>query len=187
MIRRGLMVIAKILQNLANNIFFGKEAYMVVLNKFLEENITNVTRFLSEIIVSSTSLRFYVFNMQLKKNPTPEEDGDQWVGNASDETHVIVLHRFFVKHADKIGRELLSLSKPSQDGVVAAASGKQAWDELCALLVDLKSPLEAPSPSTLASDLHEGYRQLMARYSRRDTQSVQDIFVEAGVPPVCLR
>lgn len=50
-IRRGLMVIAKILQNLANNIFFGKEAYMVVLNKFLEENIANVTRFLSEIIV----------------------------------------------------------------------------------------------------------------------------------------
>ena len=50
-IRRGLMVIAKILQNLANNIFFGKELYMVVLNKFLEENIANVTRFLSEIIV----------------------------------------------------------------------------------------------------------------------------------------
>ena len=52
-IRRGLMVIAKVLQNLANNIFFGKEAYMVVLNKFLEENIANVTRYLSEIIVVS--------------------------------------------------------------------------------------------------------------------------------------
>jgi hypothetical protein len=51
-IRRGLMVVAKIIQNLANNIFFGKEAHMVVLNNFLEDNIVNVTRFLSEINVS---------------------------------------------------------------------------------------------------------------------------------------
>ncbi|KAF8638594.1 hypothetical protein AX17_002135 [Amanita inopinata Kibby_2008] len=165
-IRRGLMVIAKVLQNLANNIFFGKEAYMVVLNKFLEENITNVTRFLSEII----------------KNATPEDDSDQWLGNTSDDTDVIVLHRFFVKHADKIGRELLSLSKTSYDGVPSAASGKRAWDELCALLVDLKSPFEAPSPSPLLSDSHDGYKQLMARYARRDTQSVKDVFVETGVP-----
>jgi neurofibromin 1 len=49
--RRGLMVVGKILQNLANNIFFGKEAYMTVLNKFLEGQIANVTRFLSEIHV----------------------------------------------------------------------------------------------------------------------------------------
>lgn len=51
-LRRGLMVIAKIIQNLANNIFFGKEAHMVALNSFLEDNIVNVTRFLSEVNVS---------------------------------------------------------------------------------------------------------------------------------------
>jgi hypothetical protein len=50
---RGLKVIAKIIQNLANNIFFGKEAHMTVFNNFLEDNITNVTRFLSEMHVSS--------------------------------------------------------------------------------------------------------------------------------------
>ena len=54
-IRRGLMVIAKIIQNLANNIFFGKEAYMVVLNPFLRQNIVNVTKFLSELNVSPSS------------------------------------------------------------------------------------------------------------------------------------
>lgn len=54
-IRRGLMVIAKIIQNLANNIFFGKEAYMVVLNPFLQQNIVNVTKFLSELNVSPSS------------------------------------------------------------------------------------------------------------------------------------
>lgn len=46
------MVVAKIIQNLANNIFFGKEAHMTRLNKFLEVNIAGVTRFLSELNVS---------------------------------------------------------------------------------------------------------------------------------------
>ena len=50
-LRRGLMVIAKIIQNLANNIFFGKEAHMTILNKFLQGNIANITRFLSEMHV----------------------------------------------------------------------------------------------------------------------------------------
>lgn len=51
-VRRGLMVIAKVIQNLANNTFFGKEAYMMIFNQFLEDNIANVTRFLSEMHVS---------------------------------------------------------------------------------------------------------------------------------------
>lgn len=50
--RRGLMVIAKVIQNLANNIFFGKEAHMVPLNEFLGDHIVKVTRFLNDIVVS---------------------------------------------------------------------------------------------------------------------------------------
>lgn len=45
------MVIAKIIQNLANNILFGKELHMVILNDFLKDNIVTVTKFLSEINV----------------------------------------------------------------------------------------------------------------------------------------
>ena len=51
-IRRGLKVIAKVIQNLANNIFFGKEQHMVPLNDFLHDNIVNVTRYLNDIVVS---------------------------------------------------------------------------------------------------------------------------------------
>lgn len=50
--RRGLMVIAKVIQNLADNIFFGKEAHMVPLNEFLGDHIVKVTRFLNDIVVS---------------------------------------------------------------------------------------------------------------------------------------
>jgi hypothetical protein len=73
-IRRGLMVIAKVFQNLANNIFFGKEAHMVSMNKFLEDNILVVTRFLTSLnvgtslpFVSVVRLKFSVRNMSLPK------------------------------------------------------------------------------------------------------------------------
>lgn len=47
-LRRGLMLVAKIIQNLANNVSFGKEGYLVVLNPFLEENVRKITQYLSE-------------------------------------------------------------------------------------------------------------------------------------------
>jgi neurofibromin 1 len=51
--RRGLLLIAKIIQNLANNVLFGaKEPYMFPLNDFLAHHIYDVTGFLREISVS---------------------------------------------------------------------------------------------------------------------------------------
>lgn len=52
--RRGLLLIAKIIQNLANNVLFGtKEPYMFPLNLFLVQNIHVVMGFLREISVSN--------------------------------------------------------------------------------------------------------------------------------------
>jgi hypothetical protein len=96
-----------------------------------------------------------------------------------------VLHRFFDKHADKIGKELLSLSKPSGEGDPSTINGKRAWDGLCALLVDLGSPLEVPRPSPLPCADHKEYLDLMARYAKRDTAPVEEIFLETSVPAVC--
>jgi neurofibromin 1 len=54
--RRGLLLIAKIIQNLANNILFGtKEPYMFPLNPFLVQNIHLVIGFLREVSVSKSS------------------------------------------------------------------------------------------------------------------------------------
>ncbi len=51
--RRGLLLIAKVIQNLANNVLFGaKEPYMFPLIDFLTDNIYKVTTFLREISVS---------------------------------------------------------------------------------------------------------------------------------------
>lgn len=88
-----------------------------------------------------------------------------------------MLHRFFDKHADKIGKELLSLSKPSIEGDPSAISGKRAWDGLCALLVDLGPPLEVPRPSLLSCHEHREYQDLMLRFANRDTKQVEEIFL----------
>lgn len=49
-IRRALLLITKVIQNLANNAMFGnKEPHMKVLNTFLSEKILPVSKFLSDL------------------------------------------------------------------------------------------------------------------------------------------
>lgn len=50
-LRQGLMMIAKIIQTLANNVLFGREVHMSILNSFLESKIMEVLKFLSELSV----------------------------------------------------------------------------------------------------------------------------------------
>lgn len=57
--RRGLLLIAKVVQNLANNVLFGvKEPYMYPLNDFLTKNIYKVTTFLREVSVRVITVLF---------------------------------------------------------------------------------------------------------------------------------
>jgi hypothetical protein len=163
--RRGLMVITKIIQNLANNIFFGKEQHMMCLNAFLQDNIVNVTKYLSEL-------------NKYSETSSDNEDEDEWLGATPDETDVVVLHRYFEKHADKIGKELLSHSKTNPDLDTMAVPGKRAWDQLCALLVDLGPSPEPPRLSSLNSSVHPEYKELMARFAHRNTDEVSHLFAK---------
>jgi neurofibromin 1 len=89
-----------------------------------------------------------------------------------------VLHRFLDRHADKIGKELLSMSRPAPEGDASALDGKRAWDDLCALLVDLGSPVAVPQlPVQDMSELRE-YSDLMNRYNDQSTTSVEKFFLE---------
>ena len=55
-VRRALLLITKVIQNLANNVTFGnKEPHMKVLNGFLAENIRQVSKFLSEMAAKPRS------------------------------------------------------------------------------------------------------------------------------------
>jgi hypothetical protein len=113
-----------------------------------------------------------------------EKDSHDWRGVTYDDTDTIVLHRFFSKHADKVGKELLSFMKPSSEGDPSAINGKRAWDTLCSALVDLGQPIEVPRLSVLSSSGHREYLDLVSRYDRTDVTAVRDIFVEAGAGKV---
>ena len=118
-----------------------------------------------------------------KYTPAPGEEEEEWTGAPHDDTDTIVLHRFFDKHADKVGKELLSVHKaPAEGGESAALAGKRAWDSICTALVDLGQPIDVPRHSPLTSAQHTDFRELMSRYSRRSTASVRDLFVETYTP-----
>ena len=50
--RRGLVLVTKMLQNLANGVYFtDKEEYMTVLNPFVKHNLQLVKRFFTQLSV----------------------------------------------------------------------------------------------------------------------------------------
>jgi len=191
-LRQGLMIIAKIIQTLANNILFGREAHMSVLNPFLQAKIMEVFKFLSELSVR-VEFEFFISwlpnSIIQRYSPSPsdeEKDSHEWKSITYDDTDTIVLHRFFSKHADKVGKELLSFMKPSAEGDPSAINGKRAWDALCSALVDLGQPIEVPRLSAMSSSEHREYLDLVARYDRADVTAVRDIFVETSVGKVVI-
>ncbi|RGP58813.1 neurofibromin 1 [Fusarium longipes] len=89
--RRGLLLIAKVIQNLANNVLFGaKEPYMFPLNDFLTQNIYHVTTFLREISVPPH---------QLEAHGSTE---------SFDFGSCVALHRFLYDHWDHVRQTLVS-------------------------------------------------------------------------------
>ena len=191
-LRQGLMIIAKIIQTLANNILFGREAHMSILNPFLQAKIMEVFKFLSELSVriEFEFLISWLPNSTIQRySPSTsdeEKDSHEWKSITYDDTDTIVLHRFFSKHADKVGKELLSFMKPSAEGDPSAINGKRAWDALCSALVDLGQPIEVPRLSAMSSSEHREYLDLVARYDRADVTAVRDIFVETSVGKVVI-
>ncbi|KAG5929992.1 hypothetical protein E4U42_003545 [Claviceps africana] len=92
--RRGLLLIAKIIQNLANNVLFGtKEPYMFPLNPFLVQNIHIVTGFLREISVPL------------------QQDVETTRENIVDFGSCVSLHRFLYDHWDHLRQTLISKEK----------------------------------------------------------------------------
>ena len=112
------------------------------------------------------------------------DESDEWLGTTVDDTDTIVLHRFFSKYNDKIGKELLSQAKPIDEDDSVAMEGREAWGTLCTALVDIGDPLEVPQLSRLPCSDHEGYIDLMTRYVHRNSDSIREIFVETSMPQV---
>ncbi|RCI08274.1 hypothetical protein L249_8358 [Ophiocordyceps polyrhachis-furcata BCC 54312] len=124
--RRGLLLIAKIIQNLANNVLFGaKESYMFPLNPFLVQHIHLVTGFLREVAVP------------------PDDLETVSTSKVFDFGSCVVLHRFLYDHQDPI-RQCLS-RRDDERQPAELSQGTSTSKSLLSLILKLGPPPVAVS------------------------------------------
>ncbi|KAI7901148.1 uncharacterized protein BX663DRAFT_457281 [Cokeromyces recurvatus] len=186
--KRGHLITTKVIQNLANNVLFGaKEAYMIVLNDFLTNNIYKVTSFLREIS-----------NVSVKSNITNANKGDM-SPNGSDNAGLEIrpmeekdyscLHRVLFDNMERISREVATRRLRQYTNQESAIMWKRQFDKFSNLLAQLGRPPEASKQefSGLRSYTYAAANQLYAEFMRRNShRSVEpivskNIFYEGGV------
>ncbi|KAI0020415.1 GTPase [Xylariomycetidae sp. FL0641] len=160
--RRGLLLIAKVIQNLANNVLFGaKEPYMYPLNDFLTQNIYRVTTFLREISVPPETL----------DPPTTEVE-------AFDFGSCVALHRFLYDHWDHVRQRLVSQERREHVRSPNEVTQGRApiLEPLRALVANLGPPPLAvtwnrPQISTNTPVAYSRFQHFMLRNAFRSTDS----------------
>ncbi|KAI0121575.1 GTPase [Hypoxylon sp. NC0597] len=160
--RRGLLLIAKVIQNLANNVLFGaKEPYMYPLNDFLTQNIYRVTTFLREISVPPAGF-----------DPSPTDSETFEFGSC------VALHRFLYDHWDHVRQRLMSQER--RDHVRSpnelARGRSPVLEPLRALITNLGPPPLAvtwnrPQISANSPLSYSRFQHFMLRNAFRSTDS----------------
>ncbi|KFY44765.1 hypothetical protein V495_03267 [Pseudogymnoascus sp. VKM F-4514 (FW-929)] len=173
--RRGLLLIAKIIQNLANNVLFGaKESYMFPLNDFLTQNIYEVTAFLRAISVAphveTTSIEMESF----------------------DFGSCVALHRFFYDHWDHVRQKLVAQQrKDSLHSPHEIAQGRLPVAEaLRSLISNLGPPpmdisWNRPMISMNSPPSYSRFQHFMLRHAGRSTESAISTRTD-GLSMICI-
>ncbi|KAJ8682950.1 hypothetical protein QAD02_018742 [Eretmocerus hayati] len=169
-VKRGLMLMSKILQNIANHVEFSKEQHMLHFNDFLRAKFEIARRFF--IAIASDSVTSEPTN-----NPMPY---------VSD-TYVLALHRLLYNHQEKIG-DYLSSSRDHK------AMGRRPFDKMATLLAYIGTPEHKPLDSI--SESYERWSSIqasgtcfedyMARFQKHETENFKNlkslnIFYQAGI------
>ncbi|KAH8203248.1 hypothetical protein TruAng_002546 [Truncatella angustata] len=160
--RRGLLLIAKVVQNLANNVLFGaKEPYMFPLNEFLTENIYYVTTFLRQISV--------------KPDPSEIRTLDP---ESFDFGSCVALHRFLYDHWDQVRQRLMSQERREfvRSPAEPLRGRSPVLEPLRSLITNLGPPPLAvtwnrPQMTANSPPLYSRFQQFMLRNAFRGTES----------------
>ncbi|XP_073965358.1 neurofibromin 1 isoform X2 [Choristoneura fumiferana] len=123
-VKRGLMLMSKILQNIANHVEFSKEQHMLPFNDFLRAHFEAGRKFFIQIASDCESV-------------------DQTSHNLSfiSDANVVALHRLLWNHQERIG-DYLSCSRDHK------AVGRRPFDKMATLLAYLGPPEHKPVEST---------------------------------------
>ncbi|XP_058445954.1 neurofibromin-like, partial [Malaya genurostris] len=124
-IKRGLMLMSKILQNIANHAEFSKEQHMLCFNDFLRSHFEGGRRFFIQIASDCETV-------------------DQTSHSMSfiSDANVLALHRLLWSHQERIG-DYLSSSRDHK------AVGRRPFDKMATLLAYLGPPEHKPVDSHL--------------------------------------
>jgi len=115
-IRRGLMLMSKILQNIANHVEFSKEQHMLPFNDFLRSHF-------------ETGRRFFI---TIASDCETVDQASHSMSFISD-ANVLALHRLLWNHQEKIG-DYLSSSRDHR------SVGRRPFDKMATLLAYLGPP-----------------------------------------------
>lgn len=120
-VKRGLMLLSKILQNIANHVEFSKEAHMLYFNDFLRAHFEPCRRFFIQIASDCE---------------TVDQTSSHSMSFISD-ANVLAVHRLLWSHQERIGDYLSS-------STTAKHVGRRPFDKMATLLAYLGPPEHKP-------------------------------------------
>ncbi|XP_019943811.1 neurofibromin isoform X1 [Paralichthys olivaceus] len=163
-IERGLKLMSKILQSIANHVLFTKEEYMRPFNDFVKSNFDSARRFFLDIASDSP----------------PSDTVNHSLSFISD-GNVLALHRLLWNNQERIGQYLSS----NRDH---KAVGRRPFDKMATLLAYLGPPEHKPVADTHWSSLNltsSKFEEFMTRHQVHEKEEFKalktlNIFYQAG-------
>ncbi|XP_072156372.1 neurofibromin isoform X3 [Bemisia tabaci] len=125
-VKRGLMLMSKILQNIANHVEFSKEQHMIHFNDFLRQHF-------------EVGRRFFI---QIASDCETEDQQSSHSMSFISDSNIVALHRLLWNHQERIG-DYLSSSRDHK------AVGRRPFDKMATLLAYLGPPEHKPIESQL--------------------------------------
>ncbi|XP_025089024.1 neurofibromin-like isoform X9 [Pomacea canaliculata] len=161
--KRGLTLMCKIMQNIANHLLFTKEVHMMAFNEFLKSNFENGRRFFTEIASDCETLDAGNHNLSF-----------------INDANVLALHRLLWNNQEKIG-DYLSSSRDHK------AVGRRPFDKMATLLAYLGPPEHRPLDSQWSSmDMTSTkFEEIMSKHNMHEKDEFKSlknlhIFYQAG-------
>ncbi|KAI8975307.1 hypothetical protein BDF20DRAFT_914255 [Mycotypha africana] len=199
--KRGHLIATKVIQNLANNVFFGaKETYMIVLNDFLTNNIYKVTSFLREIsyvknplmmngVIAAADGTSSVDSFDTDKQSVSNDYDQAFEARPMEEKDYSCLHTVLFENMERISRELTTRRLRQFSDQDSATMWKRQFDKFSNLMAQLGRPPEISRQefnglrSYTFAAANQLYAEFMRRNSHRSVESIvsKNIFYETGV------
>ncbi|KAG8587296.1 hypothetical protein GDO81_005630 [Engystomops pustulosus] len=163
-VERGLKLMSKILQSIANHVLFTKEEHMRPFNEFVKSNFDAARRFFFDIA-----------------NNCPPSDTVNHSLSFITDGNVLALHRLLWNNQEKIGQYLSS----NRDH---KAVGRRPFDKMATLLAYLGPPEHKPVADTHWSSLNltsSKFEEFMTRHQVHEKEEFKalktlNIFYQAG-------